>query len=739
MSGLPQPSVSIDEFLLKLDRVRTVPNGWESRCPAHEDLTPSLGISIGRSGNILANCRAGCSFQSICAALGLSPSQLCAPKPEQQERAQVGNKRLVATYDYKDAAGVLRYQVCRYAPKDFRQRQPDGKGGWLWNMRGATRIPYRLDQLVGQHTVYITEGEKDADTLWVVGLAATTNVGGAGKWKDSDTDALKAIGVARVILLPDNDDPGRDHMTIVARSVKASGLAVILVALPDVKPKGDVSSWFASGHDRADLEAIVGAKPYILGKGSIHADDDPAVSDPFGAAQWKHTDLGVAESFISRFGEKVRYNHKHKEWLVWNCHHWKMDRNEEIRRKASEHVRLWQTEAMSIRELDTKRTVATFTLKLERSAALATLVDISKSMLPVADTGERWDTEPLLVGCPNGVIDLQSGALRAGRPDDRITLQTSVDYDPAAPCERWQTFVNEIFDNDPELIAFIQRAAGYSLTADTREQCFFMCVGHGANGKSTFLSALSSVWGDYGYTTDTNVFASNAGSKDSTPFDLAELLGRRLVLMSETKANSRMNEQSIKNFTGGERINAQKKFGHPFEFQPVGKLWMGINHQPKVVDDSHGFWRRVRLIPFTRTFAGSSDNRNLKQELMAESPGILAWAVKGCRSWLDNGLNPPLSVMKATDAYQESEDPILDFILERVEANSSTEVPCNGTYMSYKEWAREQGMGEKETLTKNSFGRLMSRRFDRRHTMNGWRYLGMRLKFRPKDLLSGVE
>lgn len=200
-----------------------------------------------------------------------------------------------------------------------------------------------------------------------------------------------------------------------------------------------------------------------------------------------------------------------------------------------------------------------------------------------------------------------------------------------------------------------------------------------------------------------------------------------------------MNEQSIKSFTGGERINAQKKFGHPFEFQPVGKLWMGVNHQPKVMDDSHGFWRRVRLIPFERTFSGSADNRNLRRELAAEAPGILAWAVAGCRKWLAEGLNPPMLVMNAVDAYQDAEDPLLDFLLECTEPAESQEVSCSATYLAYRSWAKDQGMSEKETLTKNSFGRLMSRKHDKRHTMSGWRYLGLRVKVRPRDLLSQVE
>jgi putative DNA primase/helicase len=730
--------LSLDEVLLALQGVQRAGANWKAKCPAHEDTTASLSITQGDTGAILFKCFAGCSYQQIITALGFTTAQLTPSKESPQK------KTIIAVYDYKDADGTLLYQSVRYVPKDFRQRRPDGKGGWEWNMRNIRRVPYRLPELKGQHTIYIVEGEKDVDTLWNLGCPATTNTGGAGKWKDSDSDALKSAGVQRVILIPDHDDPGREHMTRVAQSVKALGFTVVYLPLPGIKPKGDVTDWLMAGHTKQELETLVASRPQVLGKGSTFLDDanqhiDRTNYDPKGAALWPQSDLGAAEAFVARYGERIRYNHKHKEWLLWNCHHWKLDRNEEIRRKASTHVRAWQHEALELRDQDIKRAYTAFTFKLERNAALSTMVDLSRAMEPCADTGEHWDDDPFLVGCPNGVIDLRDGTFRDGNPDDRITLQTGTAYNESAACERWENFLREVFCEDDALISFIHRAIGYSLSGDTREQCFFMCVGHGANGKSTLLSVLSSIFGDYGYTTDTNVFASNAGSKDSTPYDLAELLGRRLVLMSEAKTNSKMNEQSIKNFTGGERINAQKKFGHPFEFQPVGKLWMGINHQPKVTDDSHGFWRRVRLIPFTRTFAGSTDNRNLKRELIEEAPGILAWAVRGARAWLQDGLQPPPSVMKATDAYQESEDPILDFILERTEQDSDAEAPCTGTYLAYKDWAKDQGLSEREMLLKNGFGRLMSKRFDRRHALAGWRYLGVRLKVRPRDLLSDAE
>lgn len=728
--------LSIEAVLSRLSSVKQSGDNFLARCPAHDDKTASLSISTGREGRTIFKCFAGCDTKAILDAINLTFGDITPSRDRPMDR------QIVATYDYRDLDGTVRYQVVRGikdGKKTFRQRRSDGNGGWVDGrgcMDGVTRIPYRLNELQGRQFIYIVEGEKDADNLWAAGVPATTNTGGSSvRWRDGDSELLKSIGVLKCVCIPDNDVPGRKHMTDVEASLKAAGLAVVRVELEEVPIKGDVSDWLASGHTIEELDARARKKLFVVPAVGVTS-QSPAQADPFGAAHWRMSDFGVVDSFVHRFGERVRFHHKHKEWLVWNCHHWRLDKNEEIKRKATEHIQLWQTDATHIQDLEKKREFVQFTLRLEKAATVAMMVEMAKSKLPIADDGEHWDENAYLIGCPNGVVDLRTGLLRDGDPHDRITLQVAPRFDPNATCDRWLQFLNEIFCDDAELIAYIRRAVGYSLSGETNGQSFFMCVGSGANGKSTFLSTLGAVFGDYSYTTNTNVFASNASSQDATGFDLAELAGRRLVLLSEIKVNSRMNEQAIKNFTGGEKINAQKKFGKPFEFQPVGKLWMGVNHQPKVIDDSHGFWRRVRLIPFTRIFSGSTDNRSLKHDLMAEAPGILAWAVQGAKEWCDGGLNPPISVMNATNAYEESEDPILEFLSECSDSDNSSEVSCAATYMAYKQWGRDQGMQDKEMLMKNSFGRLMSKRYTRRHTMSGWRYVGVRVTVRPKDLLS---
>ena len=169
-------------------------------------------------------------------------------------------RRIVATYDYQDERRALVYQVVRYEPKDLRQRRPNGKGGWIWKMKGVPQLVYRRPDLTGREAVAIVGGEKDADALWALGLPATTNSGGETKWSDIHTAQLTAAGVQRVVILPDNDDTGRAHAEIVARSCAAADLVVRALELPNLPSKGDVSDYLVS-HGRQDLVTLLRAAP----------------------------------------------------------------------------------------------------------------------------------------------------------------------------------------------------------------------------------------------------------------------------------------------------------------------------------------------------------------------------------------------------------------------------------------------------------------------------------------------
>ncbi len=218
--------------------------GWMAHCPAHDDRRPSLSISVGEDGRAVLFCHAGCATEDICRRLDLTWADLSVTTADRNGKAA---KRIVDTYDYRDKDGELLYQVVRFHPKDFRQRWPDGHGGWVWNLRGVERVLYRLPELLAadpSEPVFLVEGEKDADALAALGLIATTNPGGAGKWKDSYNAALKG---RRIVIPPDNDDTGREHVEKTAASVHGMAKSVRILTLPDLPNKGDVSNWIDAG------------------------------------------------------------------------------------------------------------------------------------------------------------------------------------------------------------------------------------------------------------------------------------------------------------------------------------------------------------------------------------------------------------------------------------------------------------------------------------------------------------
>jgi 5S rRNA maturation endonuclease (ribonuclease M5) len=243
-------------------------DGWKTRCPAHNDKTPSLTITEGTDGRALLHCHRGCDIKQICAALGITEKELFPT-----DRRNGSARTTVATYPYHDVKGELLFEIVRYAPKDFRQRRPDGKGGWIWNMEGVKRVLYRLPKLVGDmehgRPVFIVEGEKDADALVERGFCATTASGGAGKWQDSYSEVLRG---ADCIILPDKDERGREHADLVAGRLQGITKRLRVLELPDVNGKRvkDVYDFFAAGGDVGQLQDLVDAAPEWNGHANDH-------------------------------------------------------------------------------------------------------------------------------------------------------------------------------------------------------------------------------------------------------------------------------------------------------------------------------------------------------------------------------------------------------------------------------------------------------------------------------------
>lgn len=372
--------------------------------------------------------------------------------------------------------------------------------------------------------------------------------------------------------------------------------------------------------------------------------------------------------------------------------------------------------------------VSKHALNSRSASKLNAMLSLAKSEHPIADVGDNWDNDPYLLGVANGVVDLRTGTLRNGRREDKISLNTGVRFDPDAKAPRWETFVDEVFDGDAEVVDAVQRAVGYSISGDTSEDVFFLEIGDGSNGKTTFNNGLTNALGDYAWNMPFSTLERN--SRASIPNDVAALDGRRFVTASEGAERSLLNEARIKALTGGDPITARHLFREFFTFNPVAKIWLATNHLPKVEDDSHGFWRRIRVIPFDVRFDGATADKGLEARLREEAEGILAWAIRGYLEYQRRGLGFPKAVTEATTAYRHEADQLSAFIDMRCVVHERASVRARNFFGDYRDWANSEGLGADEILTPTMFGRRMRERFQKDRDRHGTVYRGIGLRER---------
>jgi putative DNA primase/helicase len=448
----------------------------------------------------------------------------------------------------------------------------------------------------------------------------------------------------------------------------------------------------------------------------------PAVVAPLTAPL---TDLGNAERFARINASSVRYVAIWKSWFVWDGQRWRRDDTCEVERRAKEAVRsIWQESANGA-DKEERSQIAKWAERSESIGRVKAMVDLARAEPGVAIVTSAFDTHPFLFVAANGTIDLETGELLPHRPSDLLTKASAIPYEPEAACPTWIKFLARIFDNDRDLISYVQRAIGYSLTGVTREQCFHVLHGSGQNGKSTFLEVLAHILGEYAIQADFATFIDKQTTNDAPRNDVARLAGARLVRSSEVGEGKRFNEALIKALTGEEVISARFLYSEAFEFKPTFKLWLAANHKPVIRGVDPAIWRRVRLVPFTVAIPDNEKDDTLRDKLVAESPGILAWAVRGCREWLEYRLTAPETVLAATQDYKAESDVIGAFLDDCCETDPLYAVKAGDLYGAYTRWAKDGG---EHVLSNTMFGRRIDERgFDVRK--NGIKYrVGLRLR-----------
>lgn len=440
----------------------------------------------------------------------------------------------------------------------------------------------------------------------------------------------------------------------------------------------------------------------------------------------KLTEAAHAQRFANAYGLDCKYDHRRGMWLWYDPPLWRPDRDGRIKRQLVEFAKQRQRDVLSIKNRDDREKAVAFMIKQESVSTLNRVESHARNLYPVTDTGELWDTHSWLLGAPNGIIDLRTGILRDGDPSDRISLQVRVPYDETCgPPTRWLVFLNEIFDGDVTLVEFVHRYIGYCLTGETKEQVLAVFHGRGANGKSTLLNTLSWLFGDYAYNMPFS--AVELKNRQAITSDIAALDKRRFVTSSETNDGTRLNEARIKALTGGDPITARFMYADNFTFQPVAKFILSVNHRPQVADDSYGFWRRLKLVPFNRCFAGSARDDQLEPKLKLEGTAILRWAVEGCIKWQHSGLGTNSAIDEATEEYRQESDPLADFIADRCELDGEAVTTSSAMFGAYDKWAESLRVPKAERLSHKQFGKKMAEKFERRRNNVAVQYYGVRV------------
>lgn len=439
------------------------------------------------------------------------------------------------------------------------------------------------------------------------------------------------------------------------------------------------------------------------------------------------TDTTNAEKIAEKYEGKLRFDHKRGRWLIWDKHMWKPDKNGAIERCAIESAREQLRESVDIENNAEKEKRVRWAIQSENRQKIEAAVSIAKNIEPIADEGENWDSDRLLLSCSNGIVELGTGKLRDGKPEDRITMSTNTLFDPNALCPRWEQFIGEIFEENSELIHYVHKALGYSISGDMSEQVAFFGFGTGSNGKSVLFTTMKEVLGDYSHSVPASTFQRSLNNTNTN--DVAAIEFKRFLISAETLSSSKINEQRMKKWSGGDAETARYLYGEYFTFYPACKIWLFLNHKPQIEDDSFGFWRRVRLIPFNRKFTGQEVDKHLPEKLRGEYSGILNWLIEGFRLWQKEGLDPtPDIISRATKDYQTENDELAEFVLDKCIEGESYNERASVLYKTYQKWAEEQGLIGIDVLSQTKFGRRMSDKYEKKQTNKGSVYQGITLK-----------
>lgn len=444
------------------------------------------------------------------------------------------------------------------------------------------------------------------------------------------------------------------------------------------------------------------------------------------------TDLGNEERFIAREAADIRFVPAWRKWLVWAEGRWAVDELSEVYRKGVETVKSIWKEIANGESADERADIAVHAKHSEAEPRIRAMLTIAEHNAAVVVRPADLDRDPWLLGTQNGVFNLKTGEFRPAERRDLITKSCGTRFDPGARSPRWEAFLERIQPSE-EVRGYLQRAVGYWMTGNTGEQAMFLHYGAGANGKTVYLKVIGSLFGEYGAVADFGTFLERRNDGPRT--DLARLEGVRFVSASEASQGRRLDESVVKQYSGGDTVVARALYQAERQFTPIFKLCLSANHKPQIRGTDYAIWRRVHLIPFAVTIPEEERRKDLADTLRDELPGILNWALEGCREWQRWGLQAPNAVRAATEEYRVESDILGVFIAEKCVKDSGAVTPASELYETYKQWAES---GREGVLNRTLFGRELTQLGFRAEKIGTVRRFGIRLR-RADEMLETVH
>lgn len=453
---------------------------------------------------------------------------------------------------------------------------------------------------------------------------------------------------------------------------------------------------------------------------------NPITGEISNKKEYDLNDTGNAMRFVDKFGTNIRYNFDNKVWVVFDGKTWVEDTKQIVKKQADIMINEMKIEAIQEPDKDIRKEKLNNVKHLSSNSGKEAMLKEAMHIGAIPSTNADYNTDNYLVNCFNGIVDLKTGKLIPHDKKYMISKNTHIECDLENEPKRWKQFLLEIFDGKQEMVDFIQTALGYTLTGDTKEQCFFQCYGEGANGKSVFFDIVYTIFGDYGLNSQIESFLAKANSQSGATSEIARMNGARFIRTNEPNDNSRLNEGLVKQLVGGDITTARFLYGKEFEFKPVFKLWIATNYKLVVRGTDKGIWRRMKVIPFKVTFEGDKRDKNLTEKLLAEAPQILGWVVKGCLKWQQEGLPPTSEIEKETSMYKQEMDIVLKFINDCIIESPNKREKASDVFKEYKTWAKSSN--EWDGMTQAKFGIEMSKRFEKKNVNGYVYYLGVMLK-----------